>query len=156
MQFFEKSNHIVKDYFNSDGKAQINFSLKPMSLDKNASQFSLLIGDRSFIYAHGPQESLHYQWPFDLNQSSVDLSVTGFSSEPNHLSAEGSWAIFNIFSHAQINKVKDGYLMEYRLGDLNFSWLCETDSPMRAFNLEDFTSLNFPNRLTLRVENDIQ
>ncbi len=150
LKFFEKSNHIVKDYFSTGGNAQITFSLKPMSLDKNASQFNFLIGDKSFNYAHGPMEASHYQWPFDLNQSSADLSVTGFSNDPNHLNAEGVWAIFNIFSHAQINKTKDGYLMEYRLGDLNFSWLCETDTPERALNLQDLTSLNFPNTLSLR------
>jgi|GEM_PF-4923300 len=150
VQFFFKANRIKSDYFNAQGKAQIAFTLTPKNLDNKAIGFNLMIGDQSFSYAHGPQEQTQFKWPFQLNQEDVNLSVHNFTHQAYQIAYNGPWALFKIFAHARITTIPTGYLMEYRLNGINFSWVCDSDTPVRALTMQDFNGLEFPEQLKIR------
>jgi type VI secretion system protein ImpL len=148
--FFQDANRIKQDYFTAAGKVQIKFGLTPQNLDNQAIDFNLMIGDQSFSYAHGPQQQTHFQWPFQLNQEDVNLSVRSLSQQAYHVDFDGPWALFKIFSRAHITPIASGYLMEYKLNGLNFSWVCDSDVPVRALTMQDFHGLHFPQNFEVR------
>jgi type VI secretion system protein ImpL len=101
---FEKAARIKEAFFAGGGpQPKVTFQIRPLALDKAASQVLLELGEQRLTYRHGPQRLLPMQWPPPSGSSRARIVFTSLAgTQPASLSAEGPWAFFRLLDKAKV------------------------------------------------------
>jgi type VI secretion system protein ImpL len=152
LAFFQRMVQIQSLYFQSGQTANLAFALTPASLDTRATNMTLTVGSKTLSYAHGPQQPVQYQWPFDASADQATLIVNTFNGHRHVFSAYGPWALFQILQKAQARPLanKSGYLLNFNGAGSELALKVTSDAPLAAFTLSAFDGLRVPTQLTMR------
>lgn len=102
LRAFEQARRIRNAFFEPGSQSpSVEFSLKPLYLDKHLSNFKLELGMQAMIYRHGPTRSTIFSWPEESEQSTVRLIFTPpLYSHSITKTYSGNWGLFRMLDEA--------------------------------------------------------
>jgi type VI secretion system protein ImpL len=103
---FESASRIKRAFFPDGGpQPQFRFRIKPLSLDKGASQVLIELGEQRHTYRHGPTRFQEMQWPPPSGTplARVVFNPIGVASAAS-ITAEGPWSWFRLLDQAKIER----------------------------------------------------
>lgn len=103
LQQFELAAEIRDAYFLAPGLPSITFDLKPIALDPNAQQVTLVVNGQTITYAHGPQLTTSLKWPGDGATVSVSFEPA-IPGRQNSRQMDGPWAWFRMLDTAEVRR----------------------------------------------------
>ncbi|WP_417506579.1 type VI secretion system membrane subunit TssM [Marinomonas gallaica] len=117
-----ETGRVIRDTFYRNGhpNPNINFELKPISMDKSILRMSLTINGQQMAYAHGPQRGKRFQWPESDGHAERGLArlVIVTSDGQESITEQGDWALFKLFDQAKIRRVdSERYLLDFTLNN---------------------------------------
>jgi type VI secretion system protein ImpL len=138
----------IRDSFFLGAQPKVNFELKPVELDPNATSVLLEIEGQQLEYAHGPIQPQGMGWPgaggrvrvaFQPAQSGVDNSV----------SREGPWAFFRLLdaAHIQRSNLTDRFNVTFTAGGRYATFELRAGSVLNPFSLPALRSFRCPSSL---------
>ncbi len=109
LRVIEGAARIKEAFFAGGGEPKVRFALKPLELDKYASQVLVELGEQRLIYRHGPTRLENMQWPPPDGTMMARLVFTplGGSTAGVSLSAEGPWALFRLLDKGDMRQVSN-------------------------------------------------
>lgn len=128
LAMFEKAAMIRQAFFPSGSpQPQVTFELVPLSLDNQARQVQIDIGNQSVVYQHGPRRPSRLQWPPSAG-STAGILFTPLDNPNSNvgLTRDGPWALFRLVAAGQMAKTAgvdrfrltfdvEGYKAEFEL-----------------------------------------
>ena len=98
---------VIRDlFFGAGGNTpSVRFDITPVSLDNEAKQVTLDLGDTPVTYAFGPPRATQVTWPGPNGMSSARVVFDPpTSSETGVLQATGPWALFRLFEKGRLQQ----------------------------------------------------
>jgi type VI secretion system protein ImpL len=99
---FQLAAEIRDAYFLAPGLPSITFDLKPIALDPNAQQVTLMIDGQPLAYAHGPQQTTSFKWP-QGGSTSVTFAPA-IEGRKNLRQKDGPWGWFRLLDSAEVRR----------------------------------------------------
>lgn len=96
LDFFQKAEQVRRAFFNGGEALNVEFAMRPHTLDKTVSGVTLDINGSSLDYQHGPTRQHKFSWPGEdpsLNQLVFKLVSRG---TPISVRTEGDWSWFRL------------------------------------------------------------
>lgn len=142
----------IRQVFFSEGGTMplVRFSLKPVSLDPNATKFWLNIeGQKIEFQKNAEKKSVALQWPGTDGSRSVSFSfemADGKKKTPRQ--REGAWAWFRVLDQANMQDTgRDSYLITFDIDGVQANYELSANSIDNPFSLKELGSINLPLRL---------
>ncbi len=131
---FQDAAKIRDVFFQGGGQTpSINFELKPIFLDANASRFWLDFEGQQVDYRHGPARATPFKWP----GTAAGLVRYGFENAEGKQvsrSEEGPWALFRLLDKAAIQKLaQDSYQITFTADGLTARYELRANSVYNPF-----------------------
>lgn len=152
---FQNAATIREDYFPKGSQsASFSFSIRPLSLDSQASSMQLVIGDDHLIYSHGPATIDNITWPLPYNSEHASLYITGFDDNQFGYAASGPWALFKILRHGVFKAAHDDgtYHFYINFHGLHGSYRITGSGKQAIFKLSDFYHFKLPHFIAPAIE----
>jgi type VI secretion system protein ImpL len=137
-------------FFAGGGTAPlVKFNLKPLSLDPNATAFSLTIeGQQSKLSPAEVGKSAAFSWPGTDGSRLVSFSFDTKDGKKLHKEIEGQWAWFRTLDMARIQKIdQTKYLLTFEINGLQARYELSASSVDNPFSLGVFDTVRFPSSL---------
>ena len=99
---FELAAEIRDAFFLAPGLPSVTFDLKPIALDPNAQQVTLMVDGQQLNYAHGPQQTTSLKWP-QGGTSSVSFQPA-IEGRKNLRQNDGPWGWFRLLDSAEVRR----------------------------------------------------
>lgn len=141
----------IRDAFFGGGETSpnIQFQLKPITMDPNVASFRINIDGQTEEYAHGPAISSKFQWPGPHPNLGVVLTFMTVDGKIISQVEEGPWAWFKTLDKANVERTSlreilrltfqvDGYQVRYEL---------RANSVNNPFNLPELQQFRCPESL---------
>jgi type VI secretion system protein ImpL len=144
---FQRAQTIREEFFpNGANQAQLNLTIKPLILDKQASSIQFAIGAQTIEYSHGPQNETSITWPLPFSGQASSVVLTTFSGDQYNRSADGPWSLFRIFHYGVFKARGDTGSYKFDLGfnNHNASFLITGPSNVNVFTLKDLIGYSLP------------
>jgi type VI secretion system protein ImpL len=130
----------IKDAFFAGGGAEpkVLFQIRPLALDKSASQVLWELGEQRLTYRHGPQRLQTMQWPPPSGSSRARIVFTSLGgAQPASLSADGPWALFRLLDKARMGQttMSDRFKMTFNVEGLTAIFELRASSVSNPFRL---------------------
>lgn len=103
LQQFEIAAEIRDAFFLAPGLPSVTFDLKPIALDPNAQQVTLVVNGQTVAYAHGPQQTTSLKWPEGGGSASVSFEPAA-EGRKNARQVDGPWAWFRMLDTAEVRR----------------------------------------------------
>ncbi len=150
VKLFEKAYLIQQHYFPEGGDhAKLSFSIKPHTLDSNASSINFSIGDREIHYSHGPQNNILLHWPMTASDEHASTVITNFDGQHYTLAANGPWSLFKLFNQGNFHATSTPghYIFALDLGHYHASFLISGAGDIDIFKLNNLLGFNVPTKI---------
>lgn len=137
---FERAQRIKQAFFRSGPEPQVSFELEPESLDKQASQVAVELGDQRLVYSHGPRLRQRLQWPPPgAPLARVSFTSAGAPGTTAAISESGPWALFRLLDKAKIEGAagSNRYRVSFQAGGSSATFNLIADSVLNPFSLPD-------------------
>lgn len=131
------ANTIREMYFQDGGQRPIvRFSVRPISLDDDASRFRLEVDGQVTTYRHGPTRSTQMQWPGLSGAGQARLVFERLDGGRFGISKDGPWAWFRLLDDAQISPggSRDRVLVTFATGGLDTTYELRASSVENPFS----------------------
>jgi type VI secretion system protein ImpL len=136
-------------FFAGGAVPAVKFNLKPVSLDSNASAFSLTIeGQQTKYMQNEAGKSMAFTWPGTDGSRMVSFSFDTLDGKQLHKEIEGQWAWFRALEMAHIQKIdQTKYLLTFEIDGLQARYELSASSVDNPFSPGQFDTVHFPSRL---------
>ncbi len=131
---FQNAAKIRDVFFQGGGQLpSINFELKPVFLDANASRFWLDLEGQQVDYRHGPARATQFKWP-GTAAGLVRFGFEGSEGKQVSRSEEGAWALFRLLEKANIQKLaQEKYQITFAIDGLTARYELNANSVYNPF-----------------------
>ncbi len=102
LQQFQLAAEIRDAFFLAPGLPSVTFDLKPIALDPNAQQVTLMVDGQQLAYAHGPQQTTSLKWP-QGGSTSVGFEPA-IEGRKNLRQKDGPWGWFRLLDSAEVRR----------------------------------------------------
>ncbi len=147
---FQRAAVIREAFFMSGGKTpDVEFEIKPLSMDPRVTQFILDLGGQILDYRQGPPRSQRLKWPAPDNTERVRLAFTDATGAGPSTTEEGPWAWFRVLDHASLSATSqpEKYLLTFSLAGLSARFELRAISVRNPFELDALRTFKCPGRL---------
>ncbi|MBK1717784.1 type VI secretion system membrane subunit TssM [Thiocystis violacea] len=147
---FQRAAIIREAFFMSGGKTpDVEFEIKPLSMDARVTQFLLDLGGQIVDYRHGPPRSQRLKWPSPDNLERVRLVFVDQTGTGPSTTEEGPWAWFRVLDRSSMRSTnqQEKYLLTFSLGGLSARFELRAISVRNPFELEALRAFACPGRL---------
>ncbi len=149
---FERADRIKRAFFQGGGaQPNVRFKIKPLKLDKSASQILIELGDQRHTYRHGPQRWQEMQWPpaGGSNRVRVVFNPIGEGVASVSLTAEGPWAWFRVLDRARVERTAapDRFTVTFEAQGMQAVYELQAGSITNPFGLREIVLFRCPERL---------
>jgi type VI secretion system protein ImpL len=154
LQKLEYASHIRSAYFGDNNQQpSLKFKIKPLNLDATTSQFKITFGNQYLNYAHGPQQTLYWNWPSQSESDITRITFTDFNDSTKELTYTGNWAWFKMLNKHKIHRTNlpDTYEFTIKFGKHQATIQIITSASLSALNLHWLQNFNLPQQLKNQV-----
>ena len=134
LRVFQAAQRIRDAYFVGPGQPQVDFALRPHSLDSAVVQALLETGGAQVSYQHGPVRTTPLQWKLDSSTRSRLVLSLASRDTPLSTTEEGQWSLFRLIEkHATQQPLgeADGVLLSFVIDGIAAEYVLQ---PLRAAN----------------------
>jgi type VI secretion system protein ImpL len=146
----QRAASIRDAFFPNDGKLPgASFELTPVSMDANATQFTLSLGEQVLDYRQGPLRTQAFQWPAPDGAGRARFEFVGLDSSPPAVTESGPWAWFRLLERARLQRTAQPELFNlgFTSGKLSIDLELRAASVRNPFALDDLRAFDCPERL---------
>ncbi len=145
---FQYAAKIREIFFQFGGQLpKVQFELKPVYLDANASRFWLNLEGQESSYRHGPTRSMRFSWP-GTSSGLVRLGFETLDGRQISDSEEGAWAWFKLLNRMQVETLPgNAYLITFSLNGLTAKYELRPSSVLNPFAFKELTEFQCPSRI---------
>jgi type VI secretion system protein ImpL len=150
IHIFQSMKEIQDLYFDqNDKKPRLNFSIKPIELDRHAAALKLMVGNKQLNYAHGPQRPISISWPMKDSKEVTKCIISDFNGHHNVFTSYGEWSLFKAFSRHDLHAASQGqgYILTLHMGSHRAVFKILSDAPIDAFKLQGLNHFTLPKSL---------
>lgn len=149
LALFQQASMIASQYFlNNSSTASLAFSIKPLTLDSNASSINFIIGHQSINYSHGPQITTNVNWPLPEDTQTAKLILSTFSNAQYVRSATGPWSIFKLLDQGNFSEQSFGnYSFFINIQGHSASYELSGSGGASFYQLTNLKDFNLPNNI---------
>jgi type VI secretion system protein ImpL len=146
---FQLGARIRDAFFSMGATPQVQFELKPQSLDANVGTFRLLIEGQEVVYRHGPEQSVSLKWPGPNSSQGVRMVFETLEGKQFSRSKEGTWAFFRLLDEASIvpTNSPEKFIVTFQLEGMSARYELRAASVNNPFNLQELQSFRCPESL---------
>jgi type VI secretion system protein ImpL len=146
---FQLAAHIRDAFFAVGTVPQVQFELKPQSLDATVGTFRLQIEGQEVVYRHGPEQSTTLKWPGPNPSQGVRMVFETLDGKQVSRSKEGTWAFFRLLDEASIisTSTPEKFNLIFKLDGMSAGYELRAASVSNPFNLQDLQSFRCPSSL---------
>ncbi|MDD1622813.1 MAG: type VI secretion system membrane subunit TssM [Methylococcaceae bacterium] len=146
---FQLAARIRDAFFAVGATPQVQFELKPLSLDNTVGTFRLLIEGQEVIYRHGPEQASSLKWPGPTPSQGVRMVFETLDGRQSSRSKDGTWAFFRLLDEATIvpGNVPEKFTLTFLLQGMSARYELRAASVNNPFNLQDLQSFHCPEGL---------
>ncbi len=146
---FQLAAQIRDAFFAAGNLPQVQFELKPKSLDNNVGTFRLQIEGQEAVYRHGPEQIVSLKWPGPTPGMGVRMVFETLDGRQIGRSKEGTWAFFRLLDESSIipGDAPEKFTLTFQLQGLSASYELRAASVNNPFNLQDLQSFRCPESL---------
>lgn len=144
LAFFQRAATVREAFFSGGEELNVEFVLKPHTLDKTASGISLDINGSNFNYRHGPPRSETFSWPgSDPTANKLIFNLVS-KGTPVSVRTDGEWGWFRLldqYSTAIPTEHQEGLLITFALNGISSTQELrpkESKNPFDPYVLQDF------------------
>ncbi len=133
----QRAELIRNTFFQHGGQSvTVNFTLKPLFLDKQVASFLLDIDGQNYTYRFGPARIEKAQWPGPEGLQRTRIIFEGRSGAPNRqVKYEGPWAWIRALDAAQIKPLSEDKLhVTFQVNDRTAKYEIRASSVTNPFN----------------------
>ena len=123
----------------------MRFSLKPVTMDSEISQFNLQIGDQTLTYRHDPVRETEFIWPSGGIAKFEMLPPAGDGVRTIR-KFEGDWALFRLFDHFPLTEgaTAERFSVDFSVGGRSAIFEVRASRALNAFRLRDLERFECP------------
>ncbi len=147
---FENAATIRSTFFPAGAAdPMVSFSLKPLYLDANITNFHLEIDGQQITYRHGPMRSTNVQWPGPEGSSQVRITFEASSGSHISRTKEGPWGLFRLLDESEVVKtsLSDRYKVTFEISGHKAQYELQAGSVVNPFRLSALERFNCPARI---------
>jgi len=146
---FQVASRIRDAFFAVGSMPQVQFELKPQSLDNNVGTFRLQVEGQEAVYRHGPEQSISMKWPGPNPSQGVRIVFETLDGRQVSRSKEGTWAFFRLLDEATIvqGNAPEIFTLTFQLQGLSASYELRAASVNNPFNLQELQGFRCPDAL---------
>ena len=147
LQQFQLAAEIRDAFFLAPGLPSVTFDLKPIALDPNAQQVSLMVDGQELVYAHGPQQTTSLKWP--KGGSSFVRFLPEMEGRTNLRQKDGPWGWFRLLDSAEVRRtnVADQTRVVFNVGGRIAVFQMRAGSAINPFSSKAVRRFRCPNSL---------
>ncbi|NJD06842.1 MAG: type VI secretion system membrane subunit TssM [Methylococcaceae bacterium] len=137
---FQNAARIRASFFPSGGnQPQIQFELKPLSLDNTVSAFRLNIEGQEAVYRHGPEQIVKFQWPGPSTNAGVRMVFETLDGRQISRFKEGTWAFFRLLDEISVEQtgLPDRFNLTFQAEGFSARYELRAGSVNNPFNTLD-------------------
>lgn len=150
LRTFQSAARIRETYFIGPGQPQVEFALRPHSLDSAVVQALLEIGAAQVSYQHGPVRTTPMQWQFEgADRSRLVLSLANRST-PLSTIEEGQWSLFRLIEKHAIQQPledSDDLLLRFVINGITAEYILQPPRAANPFDHADLRGFTLPRNL---------
>lgn len=147
LQPFQRARMIREIFFARGAVAQLQFSVKPLYLDRRARRFVFKLDGQMLAYRHGPPRAQTFQWPGQAG-GGVVIEFEDRSGRRPNMVFEGPWAWLRSLDAATVAQRSDSeFVVTYQVGGLDARLLVTFTSTRNPLNLAAWRGFRCPNNL---------
>lgn len=149
LALFQRASLIASEYFmNNSDTAALSFSIKPLTLDADASSIHFIIGHRTISYSHGPQSTSNVTWPLPDDMQTSKLILSTFSNAQYVRFATGPWSLFKLLNQGEFSQQSLGsYSFSMSIQGHSASYEIIGPADPSLYQLSNLKNFNLPNTL---------
>jgi type VI secretion system protein ImpL len=147
LALFQQAQTIRNEFFPNNAKqANLNFSIKPLTLDNNASSIQLSLGNQSLTYSHGPQFPMAVNWPLPFNNQLAQALINTFDGNQYGRTASGPWGLFKLFSYGNLTQTTSSgnYELDLNFNGVSASFSIAGSAGINVYRLTDLSGFSLP------------
>lgn len=147
---FQIASKIRDAFFPAGGNVpQVQFELKPLSLDDRVGTFRLNVEGQELTYRHGPEQLTKFQWPGTNNSAGVRVVFESLDGKQVSRSKEGAWALFRMFDEFNIEptSLPDRFNLTVQLEGFSARFELRAASVNNPFGISEYQSFRCPESL---------
>ena len=141
----------IRDAFFPAGGAlpQMQFELKPLSLDSNVATFRLFLEGQETAYRHGPEQVNRFQWPGPVANAGVRIVFETLDGKQVTRAKEGPWAWFRVLDEARIESTSmpDRFNVTFQINELVARYELRAGSVNNPLNMHELQAFRCPEGL---------
>lgn len=147
---FQMASKIRDAFFPAGGnQPQVQFELKPVSLDSRVGTFRLIIEGQELVYRHGPEQLSKFQWPGVNSSAGVRVVFEALDGGQVSRSKDGAWALFRLFDEFNIEptNLPDRFFLNVQIDSYTARFELRAASVNNPFGIRDYQSFRCPEGL---------
>lgn len=141
----------IRDAFfpNGGNVPQVQFELKPLSLDERIGTFRLNVEGQELVYRHGPEQLTQFKWPGTSNSAGVRVVFEALDGKQVSRSKEGAWALFRMLDDFNIESTSlpDRFTLSVQLEGFSARFELRAASVNNPFGILEYQSFRCPESL---------
>ena len=133
----------------SASNASASFTLTPIKMDAQVSQFDLDLGtdQPSLGYSHGPKIGKSLKWS-GANMSRIRLIFEDLNGNTNQEAFNGDWALFRLLDNSNLKRNNSSsFEVSFEVSGRKANYELKATSSINPFNRNLLTDFNCPQRL---------
>ena len=137
----------IREAFFQDGGGNpvVHFSLKPVYLDAQVTQFLLNLEGQQFVYRHGPAKFTEARWPGTSGNSQVRIVFEGKDGVQSSRTEEGPWAWFRILEETEKQIASpDQFIATFAVDGREAKYQVRASSVVNPFVMQDLQTFQCP------------
>jgi len=145
---FQNAAKIRDVFFQGGGSLpKIQFDLKPIFLDTNASRFWMNIEGQQTNYRHGPTRSNNFSWP-GVRPGSVRFGFETLAGKQLSHSEEGAWALFRLLDKVKSERSgSNTHIITFEIEGFTAKYELRASSVLNPFFFTELSNFKCPNRI---------
>ena len=118
------------------GDPLVRFAITPLDLSPRLASATIRIDDKSIVYRHDPPQSTDFQWPMQMEASSVKITLRDFKTEYTVVDEKGTWALFRMLDNVQLQPTArpDTFVLTVAHDDLTAKFQLRASSLANPFS----------------------
>ncbi len=146
---FQLASRIRDAFFTVGNMPQVQFELRPKSLDNNVGTFRLQVEGQEVVYRHGPEQSSGLKWPGPNPSQGVRIVFETLDGRQVSSSKNGTWAFFRLLDEATIvpGNAPENFTLTFTLQGMSAQYDLRAASVNNPFNLQELQSFRCPDAL---------